>query len=80
MIPTIVKPPHDPPRHGQARTVLGDRVRLRSVGLRSLDIPAANILRAVCEAKPGLITSADLPVRAFASRFHDAASVAKVRP
>jgi hypothetical protein len=28
----------------------------------------------VCEAKPGLMTSADLPLRAFGARFHDAVS------
>ncbi len=48
-----------------------------SVGMTITGMPALNALRAVCEAKPGLITSADLPLRAFASRFHDAASVAK---
>ena len=34
-------------------------------------MPALNAIRSVCEAKPGLMTSADLPLRALAARFHD---------
>jgi 4-hydroxy-tetrahydrodipicolinate reductase len=32
-------------------------------------MPALNSLRAVVEARPGCITSADLPLRAFAGSF-----------
>ena len=31
---------------------------------------ALNAIGPVCDAKPGLMTSADLPLRAFAGRFH----------
>ncbi len=43
-------------------------------------IPALNAMRSVCEAKPGLLTSADLPLRAFAARFHDTASTGASSP
>jgi len=33
-------------------------------------MPALNAIRAVCDARPGILTSADLPLRAFAGRFH----------
>ena len=42
-----------------------------SVGMTITGMPALNAIRSVCEAKPGLMTSADLPLRAFAGRFHD---------
>ena len=32
-------------------------------------MPALNAIRAVVEAPPGCVTSADLPLRAFAGRF-----------
>jgi 4-hydroxy-tetrahydrodipicolinate reductase len=32
-------------------------------------LPALNAIRAVVNAPPGTITSADLPLRAFAGRF-----------
>lgn len=41
-----------------------------SLGMTITGMPALNAMRAVCDAAPGLITSADLPLRAFASRFH----------
>jgi 4-hydroxy-tetrahydrodipicolinate reductase len=44
-----------------------------SLGMTITGMPALNAMRAVCEARPGLITSADLPLRAFASRFHGTA-------
>ena len=44
-----------------------------SLGMTITGMPALNAMRSVCEAKPGLLTSADLPLRAFASRFHDPA-------
>ena len=43
-----------------------------SLGMTITGMPALNAMRFVCETKPGLLTSADLPLRAFASRFHDA--------
>jgi 4-hydroxy-tetrahydrodipicolinate reductase len=42
-----------------------------SVGMTITGMPALNAIRSVCEAKPGLMTSADLPLRAFVSRFPD---------
>jgi 4-hydroxy-tetrahydrodipicolinate reductase len=41
-----------------------------SLGMTLTGMPALNAMRAVCEGAPGLLTSADLPLRAFASRFH----------
>ena len=32
-------------------------------------MPALNAIRAVVDAPPGIVTSADLPLRAFAGRF-----------
>jgi 4-hydroxy-tetrahydrodipicolinate reductase len=32
-------------------------------------MPALNSIRAVVDAPPGIVTSADLPLRAFAGRF-----------
>jgi 4-hydroxy-tetrahydrodipicolinate reductase len=32
-------------------------------------LPALNAIRAVVDAPPGLLTSADLPLRGFAGRF-----------
>ncbi len=43
------------------------------MGMTITGMPALNAMRSVCEAKPGLLTSADLPLRAFAGRFHDEA-------
>jgi 4-hydroxy-tetrahydrodipicolinate reductase len=40
-----------------------------SVGMTITGLPALNAIRAVVEAEPGCITSADLPLRAFAGRF-----------
>jgi 4-hydroxy-tetrahydrodipicolinate reductase len=42
-----------------------------SLGMTITGMPALNAIRSVCEAPPGLVTSADLPLRAFAGRFHD---------
>ena len=43
-----------------------------SLGMTITGMPALNAIRPVFEAKPGLLTSADLPLRAFAARFHGA--------
>lgn len=40
-----------------------------SVGMTVTGLPALNAIRAVVEAGPGIVTSADLPLRAFAGRF-----------
>ena len=40
-----------------------------AIGMTVTGMPALNAIRAVVEARPGLITSADLPLRAFAGRF-----------
>ncbi len=40
-----------------------------SVGMTVTGMPALNSIRTVVEADPGCITSADLPLRAFAGRF-----------
>jgi 4-hydroxy-tetrahydrodipicolinate reductase len=40
-----------------------------SLGMTITGMPALNAMRAVCDAAPGMITSADLPLRAFAGRF-----------
>ena len=40
-----------------------------SVGMTVTGMPALNAIRAVVEAPPGCITSADLPLRTFAGRF-----------
>jgi 4-hydroxy-tetrahydrodipicolinate reductase len=45
-----------------------------SVGMTITGMPALNAMRSVCEAEPGLMTSADLPLRAFGARFHDKTS------
>lgn len=47
---------------------------LASVGITVTGMPALNSLRAVVEARPGCITSADLPLRAFAGSFEFATS------
>ncbi len=40
-----------------------------SLGMTVTGMPALNAIRAVVDAPPGIITSADLPLRAFAGRF-----------
>jgi 4-hydroxy-tetrahydrodipicolinate reductase len=40
-----------------------------SVGMTVTGMPALNAIRSVVNAEPGCITSADLPLRAFAGRF-----------
>ncbi len=40
-----------------------------AIGMTVTGMPALNAIRAVVEAPPGVITSADLPLRAFAGRF-----------
>ena len=40
-----------------------------AIGMTVTGLPALNAIRAVVDAPPGIITSADLPLRAFAGRF-----------
>jgi 4-hydroxy-tetrahydrodipicolinate reductase len=40
-----------------------------AIGMTVTGLPALNAIRAVVDAPPGCITSADLPLRAFAGRF-----------
>jgi 4-hydroxy-tetrahydrodipicolinate reductase len=40
-----------------------------SVGMTVTGMPALNAIRSVVAAPPGIVTSADLPLRAFAGRF-----------
>ena len=40
-----------------------------SIGMTVTGLPALNSIRSVVEARPGIITSNDLPLRAFAGRF-----------
>ena len=40
-----------------------------SVGMTITGMPALNAIRAVVAAPPGIVTSTDLPLRAFAGRF-----------
>jgi len=48
---------------------LSDPATFASLGMTITGLPALNAMRAVCAAPPGLLTSADLPLRAFAGRF-----------
>lgn len=40
-----------------------------AIGMTVTGMPALNAIRAVVDAPPGILTSADLPLRAFAGRF-----------
>jgi 4-hydroxy-tetrahydrodipicolinate reductase len=40
-----------------------------AIGMTVTGMPALNAVRAVVDAPPGIVTSADLPLRAFAGRF-----------
>ncbi|BCO34127.1 dihydrodipicolinate reductase [Mycobacterium heckeshornense] len=40
-----------------------------AIGMTVTGMPALNAIRAVVDAPPGIVTSADLPLRAFAGRF-----------
>ncbi len=48
---------------------LHDPEYFASIGMTITGLPALNAIASVCEAPPGLVTSADLPLRAFAGRF-----------
>ena len=40
-----------------------------SLGIELTGMPALHANRSICDAPPGLLTSVDLPLRAFAGRF-----------
>lgn len=50
-------------------TDFADPAAFASVGMTVTGMPALNAIRSVVDAAPGIITSADLPLRAFAGRF-----------
>ena len=50
-------------------TDFSDPAAFASVGMTITGMPALNAIPAVVAAEPGVITSADLPLRAFAGRF-----------
>jgi 4-hydroxy-tetrahydrodipicolinate reductase len=54
------------PRPG---TDLSDVAAFASLGMTVTGLPALNAIASVVAAPPGIVTSADLPLRAFASRF-----------
>lgn len=49
---------------------LGDPTAFASIGMTVTGLPALNSLERVVAAPPGLLTSADLPLRGFAGRFN----------
>lgn len=53
-------------------TDLSDPAMFASVGMTITGMPALNAIPAVVAAPPGIVTSADLPLRAFAGRFASA--------
>ena len=54
------------PRPG---TDLSDVTAFASLGMTVTGLPALNAIVSVVAAPPGILTSADLPLRAFGSRF-----------
>jgi 4-hydroxy-tetrahydrodipicolinate reductase len=48
---------------------LADPASFASIGMTVTGMPALNAIRSVMAAPPGLLTSADLPLRGFAGRF-----------
>jgi 4-hydroxy-tetrahydrodipicolinate reductase len=50
-------------------TDLSTPTAFASLGMTVTGLPALNAIRAVVAAPPGIVTSADLPLRAFAGRF-----------
>ena len=68
--PTIINRHMILPATGTPHTLMNADY-FASLGMTITGMPALNAMRAVVEARPGLLTSADLPLRAFAGRFHD---------
>ncbi|MBI3224154.1 MAG: dihydrodipicolinate reductase [Mycolicibacterium cosmeticum] len=48
---------------------LSDPTSFASIGMTVTGLPALNAIKSVVAARPGLLTSADLPLRGFAGRF-----------
>ncbi|MFC3962743.1 NAD(P)H-dependent amine dehydrogenase family protein [Nocardia jiangsuensis] len=48
---------------------LSDPASFAKIGMTVTGLPALNAIRSVVAARPGIITSADLPLRSFAGRF-----------
>lgn len=48
---------------------LSDPDQFASIGMTVTGMPALHAIRSVVAAEPGIVTSADLPLRAFAGRF-----------
>jgi 4-hydroxy-tetrahydrodipicolinate reductase len=48
---------------------LSNPANFASIGMTVTGLPALNAITSVVAARPGLITSADLPLRGFAGRF-----------
>ncbi len=48
---------------------LSDPENSASIGMTVTGLPALNAITSVVAARPGIITSADLPLRSFAGRF-----------
>ena len=67
------QPPHDLPRHRDTDFAWTPEY-FASLGMTITGMPALNAMRSVCQSAPGLLTSADLPLRAFAGRVHDSPS------
>jgi hypothetical protein len=59
---------------GKVRRDVGELAGIEPLGVTAIGMtvtgmPALNAIRAVVDAAPGLVTSADLPLRAFAGHF-----------
>jgi hypothetical protein len=50
-------------------TDLSDPESFASIGMTVTGLPALNAIKAVASAPPGILTSADMPLRGFAGRF-----------
>jgi 4-hydroxy-tetrahydrodipicolinate reductase len=61
------------PTSGKPHSLM-DAEYFASLGMTITGMPALNAMRAVCDAPAGMLTSADLPLRAFAGRFRNAAT------
>jgi 4-hydroxy-tetrahydrodipicolinate reductase len=67
--PQIVNRHQPLPAADSGQTDWSNPAYMASIGMTITGMPALNAIRSVCEARPGVITSADLPLRAFAGRF-----------